>query len=313
MSAVILIARIILSKFGYELDSAFVIDIATLIAGALVVLGIINEPTGLELLSGDISNLNTNEDDNNKNSENNNILGGISMLNEIKTDLTQTIAEKIEKISSVFNTLGLSQPVLLQAYAQDLDALLAQLKAEESNSKTQEANALITASTACEQNTAEGAEKESEEDQWFNSELKNQNERLGILDDGAKDLQTSAGEVEVIEYYDDGLKQPQEVEVKADMFDGYASDISEEIELSEQKEAENAEKTSENTENGTKNAEVAQSVQDCAEQTDVKNSYGINAELNEAICLIESELGENLNIKERALKVLNDHIDELFD
>ena len=49
VSAVVLILRIILSKFGINIDSAFILDIATLVAGFLVVVGIINEPTGITI------------------------------------------------------------------------------------------------------------------------------------------------------------------------------------------------------------------------------------------------------------------------
>ena len=91
-SAVILILRIILAKFGYELDSAMVIDIATLIAGLLVVLGIINEPTGITI-SYDESKLNNQG----MNLENK---GDNYMTEQIKTDLM----ERVGKLSNVIQS-----------------------------------------------------------------------------------------------------------------------------------------------------------------------------------------------------------------
>ncbi len=85
-----MIARIILSKFGYELDSALVIDVATLIAGLLVVLGIINEPSGITI-SYDESKI-----------ENNSITcenkGDNYMTDKIKSDLSECIVRLSDAI-----------------------------------------------------------------------------------------------------------------------------------------------------------------------------------------------------------------------
>ncbi len=90
VSAIILIARIVLSKFGYELDSALVLDIATLIAGLLVVLGIINEPTGITFSYEEMTangNLNNNKGDD-------------CMMGKIKTNLVEKVKELNQMIEN---------------------------------------------------------------------------------------------------------------------------------------------------------------------------------------------------------------------
>ena len=94
VSAIILIARIILAKFGYELDSALVIDIATLIAGLLVVLGIINEPTGITFSYNESEN----------NSIKNQIKGDNSMTEQIKIDLMSGVRKLTDAIDSNDNS-----------------------------------------------------------------------------------------------------------------------------------------------------------------------------------------------------------------
>lgn len=89
-SAVILIARIILAKFGYELDSALVIDVATLIAGLLVVLGIINEPTGITISYDESKKENDSITCENK--------GDNYMTEKIKNDLSECIARLSDEI-----------------------------------------------------------------------------------------------------------------------------------------------------------------------------------------------------------------------
>lgn len=91
-SAVILIARIILAKFGYELDSALVIDVATLIAGLLVVLGIINEPTGITISYDESRKENDSITCENK--------GDNYMTEKIKVDLSECIARLSDEIKT---------------------------------------------------------------------------------------------------------------------------------------------------------------------------------------------------------------------
>ena len=87
VSAVILIARIILAKFGYELDSALIIDIATLVAGLLVIMGIINEPTGITITYKECEN-------------NENIKGDVSMTEQIKNDLLAGVGRLTDAINT---------------------------------------------------------------------------------------------------------------------------------------------------------------------------------------------------------------------
>lgn len=48
ISLIILVIRIILTQFGFSVDTTVIVDIVTLVAGILILLGIIKEPTGLK-------------------------------------------------------------------------------------------------------------------------------------------------------------------------------------------------------------------------------------------------------------------------
>lgn len=107
-SAVILILRIILSKFGIEIDSAFILDIATLIAGFLVVLGIINEPTGITISY-------KNED-----------IKGDENMNEEKDFKTQ-IEEKLNEVKDIFTSFGVTDECVINAKLTQIDNFLVSL------------------------------------------------------------------------------------------------------------------------------------------------------------------------------------------
>lgn len=102
VSAVVLILRIILSKFGINIDSAFILDIATLVAGFLVVVGIINEPTGIT-----ISYKNESGDD---------------MVNteNIKTK----IDEKLKEVEKIFAGFGIKDKAVVAESLQKIDDFL---------------------------------------------------------------------------------------------------------------------------------------------------------------------------------------------
>lgn len=102
VSAVVLILRIILSKFGINIDSAFILDIATLVAGFLVVVGIINEPTGIT-----ISYKNESGDD---------------MVNteNIKTK----IDEKLKEVEKIFAGFGIKDKAVVTESLQKIDDFL---------------------------------------------------------------------------------------------------------------------------------------------------------------------------------------------
>lgn len=102
VSAVVLILRIILSKFGINIDSAFILDIATLVAGFLVVVGIINEPTGIT-----ISYKNESGDD---------------MVNteNIKTK----IEEKLKEVEKIFAGFGIKDKAVVAESLQKIDDFL---------------------------------------------------------------------------------------------------------------------------------------------------------------------------------------------
>ena len=135
-SAIILIARIILSKFGYELDSALVIDIATLIAGLLVVLGIINEPTGITFSYEELAT----------NGNKNQIKGDSVMTDKIKTDLM----ERTSKLNDLIGNDSGSMTDIIQVLTSMLDEVLLIEEEKETMQteetlieKTEEDNALV--------------------------------------------------------------------------------------------------------------------------------------------------------------------------
>ncbi len=102
VSAVVLILRIILSKFGINIDSAFILDIATLVAGFLVVVGIINEPTGIT----------------------------ISYKNESGDDMVNTenikakIDEKLKEVEKIFAGFGIKDRAVVAESLQKIDDFL---------------------------------------------------------------------------------------------------------------------------------------------------------------------------------------------
>ena len=115
VSAVVLILRIVLNKFGYELDSAFVLDIATLVAGVLVILGIINEPTGVTVSF-------------NENMEGNGVEGNSSEV------LKEKVKEKLSEVESIFTSFGASDKSAIKKRLDDIDNFIVGILNGEENS-----------------------------------------------------------------------------------------------------------------------------------------------------------------------------------
>lgn len=111
VSAIILIARIVLSKFGVEFDSALVIDIATLIAGLLVVLGIINEPTGITIAYDEncVENKNQNKGDHFMTEQIKlDLMDGVNKLNNaIKGNANTDTASIVQIITSMLDAISI--------------------------------------------------------------------------------------------------------------------------------------------------------------------------------------------------------------
>lgn len=111
VSAIILIARIVLSKFGVEFDSALVIDIATLIAGLLVVLGIINEPTGITIAYDEncVENKNQNKGDHFMTEQIKlDLMDGVNKLNNaIKGNANTDAASIVQIITSMLDAISI--------------------------------------------------------------------------------------------------------------------------------------------------------------------------------------------------------------
>ena len=110
VSAVVLILRIVLSKFGIKIDSAFILDIATLVAGFLVVVGIINEPTGITISY--------------KNEK-----GDIMQNNEI---FKKQIDEKLKEVEQIFASFGIKDKAVVAESLQEIDNFLVDLLQRES-------------------------------------------------------------------------------------------------------------------------------------------------------------------------------------
>ena len=110
VSAVVLILRIVLSKFGIKIDSAFILDIATLVAGFLVVVGIINEPTGITISY--------------KNEK-----GDIMQNNEI---FKKQIDEKLKEVEQIFASFGIKDKSVVAESLQEIDNFLVDLLQRES-------------------------------------------------------------------------------------------------------------------------------------------------------------------------------------
>ena len=206
-SAVILIARIILSKFGYELDSALVIDIATLVAGLLVVLGIINEPTGITI--------SYDETKNNNSSNNSSVKGDNYMTEQIKSDLLEGVA-KLTDVIKTNSTNDVSSVV--QIITGMLDVISSEVDSEV-NSKSQSESGGPDVEVRFEHkeniNNEEYYDKDDENIQLDENNLVNEEERT-IDDDPNLDTEdliderldedaliigtTNAGQYKVVEY-----------------------------------------------------------------------------------------------------------------
>ncbi|MBP3630307.1 MAG: hypothetical protein J6J23_02340 [Clostridia bacterium] len=207
-SAVILIARIILSKFGYELDSALVIDIATLVAGLLVVLGIINEPTGITI--------SYDETKNNNSSNNSSVKGDNYMTEQIKSDLLERVA-KLTDVIKTNSTNDVSSVV--QIITGMLDVISNEVDSEV-NSKSQNETGGSDVEVRFEHkegniNNEEYYDKDDENIQLDENNLVNEDERT-IDDDPNLDTEdliderldedaliigtTNAGQYKVVEY-----------------------------------------------------------------------------------------------------------------
>lgn len=107
-SAVILILRIVLSKFGIEIDSAFILDIATLVAGVLVILGIINEPTGITISYK------------NQESEVNENMGN-------EQNFKTQIEEKLNEVRNIFSSFGIEDEDVVNAKLEQINGFLVSL------------------------------------------------------------------------------------------------------------------------------------------------------------------------------------------
>lgn len=155
VSAVVLILRIILSKFGINIDSAFILDIATLVAGFLVVVGIINEPTGIT-----ISYKNESGDD-------------MANTENIKTK----IDEKLKEVEKIFAGFGIKDKAVVAESLQKIDDFLVtilqnELKdiekmQNELDGKTDEAENELDGKT----DEAENEEGENEKTEYENKEI----------------------------------------------------------------------------------------------------------------------------------------------
>ncbi len=331
MSALILIARIILSKFGYELDSAFVLDIATLVAGGLVILGIINEPTGFTISSdGRIVNLNE-ECENTENIIN--VEGEQTMQGKIKEDLTNEVKDMINKLNSVYGDFGTSQPTLLKLYATDLLKIVDEVKrvtaenstVNESSETAQVENFEDDASVGIKLEVNGEKQVEENEAKFENQggnlktekvqEVETESEQVNIKNENAENVKTSVtaggcdiklGETEKV----NGVlyKQYEIVEIDCNVNNHESLNNSETDE--NMHEDADAGVVHEDADAGVVHDDADAGVVYDDADVDVEK---IKNDLTQVVDGFITELGEVDNtVREKAYKILCDHIEEIF-
>lgn len=182
VSAVVLILRIVLNKFGYELDSAFVLDIATLVAGVLVILGIINEPTGVTVSF-------------NENVEGDGVEGNSSEV------LKEKVKEKLSEVESIFTSFGASDKSAIKKRLDDIDNFIVGILDGEENS-INSLNALINGNGGKNLN----ADRENGECVEEQIEKVAQSELENATEEGLETLSTTEEGLEALSTTEEGLE-----------------------------------------------------------------------------------------------------------
>lgn len=269
VSAVVLILRIILSKFGINIDSAFILDIATLVAGFLVVVGIINEPTGIT-----ISYKNESGDD---------------MVNteNIKTK----IDEKLKEVEKIFAGFGIKDKAVVAESLQKIDDFLVTILQNELKDIEKMQNEL-------EGKTDEAGNEETEKSESVGakSEISELNEEMegcetGVGEAVTENVGTEETESTKTENENTKAEEHESVGAVGDETEKEKSEASGETEKPECENAEVEEAESENAETDTAQLETIEIENEKSERGVAENKINDEMEKSENDEIKETEVG----------------------
>ena len=269
VSAVVLILRIILSKFGINIDSAFILDIATLVAGFLVVVGIINEPTGIT-----ISYKNESGDD---------------MVNteNIKTK----IDEKLKEVEKIFAGFGIKDKEVVAESLQKIDDFLVTILQNELKDIEKMQNEL-------EGKTDEAGNEETEKSESVGakSEISELNEEMegcetGVGEAVTENVGTEETESTKTENENTKAEEHESVGAVGDETEKEKSEASGETEKPECENAEVEEAESENAETDTVQLETIEIENEKSERGVAENKINDEVEKAENDEFKETEVG----------------------
>lgn len=269
VSAVVLILRIILSKFGINIDSAFILDIATLVAGFLVVVGIINEPTGIT-----ISYKNESGDD---------------MVNteNIKTK----IDEKLKEVEKIFAGFGIKDKAVVAESLQKIDDFLVTILQNELKDIEKMQNELDGKT-----DEAGNEETEKSESVGAKSEISELNEEMegcetGVGEAVTENVGTEETESTKTENENTKAEEHESVGAVGDETEKEKSEASGETEKPECENAEVEEAESENAETDTAQLETIEIENEKTERGVAENKINDEVEKAENDEFKETEVG----------------------
>lgn len=269
VSAVVLILRIILSKFGINIDSAFILDIATLVAGFLVVVGIINEPTGIT-----ISYKNESGDD---------------MVNteNIKTK----IDEKLKEVEKIFAGFGIKDKAVVAESLQKIDDFLVTILQNELKDIEKMQNELDGKT-----DEAENEETEKSESVGAKSEISELNEEMegcetGVGEAVTENVGTEETESTKTENENTKAEEHESVGAVGNETEKEKSEASGETEKPECENAEVEEAESENAETDTVQLETIEIENEKTERGVAENKINDEMEKSENDEIKETEVG----------------------
>lgn len=269
VSAVVLILRIILSKFGINIDSAFILDIATLVAGFLVVVGIINEPTGIT-----ISYKNESGDD---------------MVNteNIKTK----IDEKLKEVEKIFAGFGIKDKAVVAESLQKIDDFLVTILQNELKDIEKMQNELDGKT-----DEAGNEETEKSESVGAKSEISELNEEMegcetGVGEAVTENVGTEETESTKTENENTKAEEHESVGAVGDETEKEKSEASGETEKTECENAEVEEAESENAETDTVQLETIEIENEKSERGVAENKINDEMEKSENDEIKETEVG----------------------
>lgn len=269
VSAVVLILRIILSKFGINIDSAFILDIATLVAGFLVVVGIINEPTGIT----------------------------ISYKNESGDDMVNTenikakIDEKLKEVEKIFAGFGIKDKAVVAESLQKIDDFLVTILQNELKDIEKMQNELDGKT-----DEAGNEETEKSESVGAKSEISELNEKMegcetGVGEAVTENVGTEETESTKTENENTKAEEHESVGAVGNETEKEKSEASGETEKPECENAEVEEAESENAETDTVQLETIEIENEKSERGVAENKINDEMEKSENDEIKETEVG----------------------